>query len=88
MTHGQVILLSNQKYTVIQVHVRSHRSLSSKGSFLTIIMGNSLSDLGIGLAKRGIWHLHHSRGLMAYGPHNGSKEELERLLPAAMKIIP
>ncbi|KAI1980122.1 hypothetical protein LOZ51_000497 [Ophidiomyces ophidiicola] len=47
-----------------------------------------LSDLGTGLAKRGIWHLNNSSTVVSRGPYHGSIQEHETILEDALKIIP
>lgn len=50
--------------------------------------GRGLSDLGLALARRGIWNVKHSRSLVNPGPHYGSPEQHIRILKMAMKAIP
>ncbi|EFR03064.1 hypothetical protein MGYG_06062 [Nannizzia gypsea CBS 118893] len=49
---------------------------------------DQLADLGLGPAKRGLWHLENSDTVVARGPHHGSNEEHITMLENAMKIIP
>ncbi|KAL2001051.1 hypothetical protein VTN02DRAFT_2310 [Thermoascus thermophilus] len=47
-----------------------------------------LSDLGLALARRGIWNVKHSRSLVNPGPHYGSPAQHIRILRMAMTAIP